>query len=112
MGLDWVVVGGEFGPNARPMHTDWARGLRDQCKAADIPFLFKQWGKWVGEDQKKFPVRTPVERWSGSGGTQLSTHDTSKDETVATLMCREGKRAAGRLLDGVLHDEYPKDKRQ
>lgn len=40
--LDWVIVGGESGPNARPMHPDWARGLRDQCKAAGVPFFFKQ----------------------------------------------------------------------
>ena len=42
--LDWVIVGGESGPGARPMHPDWARDLRDQCEAAGVPFLFKQWG--------------------------------------------------------------------
>ena len=45
-GLNWVVVGGESGPGSRPMHPDWARGLRDQCAEADVPFLFKQWGDW------------------------------------------------------------------
>lgn len=44
--LDWVIVGGESGPGARPMHPDWARSLRDQCAAAGVPFLFKQWGEW------------------------------------------------------------------
>jgi protein gp37 len=43
-GLDWVIVGGESGPGARPMDEDWATGLRDQCLAAGIPFFFKQWG--------------------------------------------------------------------
>lgn len=43
--IDWVICGGESGPNARPMHPDWARGLRDQCQAAGVPFFFKQWGK-------------------------------------------------------------------
>jgi protein gp37 len=42
--LDWVVVGGESGPGARPMDPAWARSLRDQCAAADVPFLFKQFG--------------------------------------------------------------------
>jgi len=42
LGIDWVIVGGESGPNARPMHPDWARSLRDQCVAAGVPFLFKQ----------------------------------------------------------------------
>lgn len=44
--IDWVVVGGESGPKARPMHPDWARSLRDQCVAAGVPFFFKQWGEW------------------------------------------------------------------
>jgi protein gp37 len=44
--LDWVIVGGESGPKARPMHPDWARSLRDQCAAAGVPFFFKQWGEW------------------------------------------------------------------
>jgi protein gp37 len=44
--IDWVIVGGESGPNARPMHPDWARSLRDQCQAAGVPFMFKQWGEW------------------------------------------------------------------
>jgi len=42
--LDWLIVGGESGPGARPMHPDWARSLRDQCAAASVPFFFKQWG--------------------------------------------------------------------
>jgi len=50
--LDWVIVGGESGPKARPMHPDWARSLRDQCAAAGVPFLFKQWGTF-GEDGQR-----------------------------------------------------------
>ncbi len=42
--LDWVIVGGESGPKARPMHPDWARSLRDQCQAAGVPFFMKQMG--------------------------------------------------------------------
>jgi len=41
-GLDWVIVGGESGPGARPMHPDWARAIRDQCVVAGVPFFFKQ----------------------------------------------------------------------
>jgi len=48
--LDWVIIGGESGPGARPMQADWARSVRDQCQAAGIPFLFKQWG---GVNKKK-----------------------------------------------------------
>ena len=42
--LDWIICGGESGPGSRPMHPDWARSIRDQCLAANVPFLFKQWG--------------------------------------------------------------------
>jgi len=43
-GIDWVIVGGESGPRARPMDPAWAREIRDQCLAASVPFFFKQWG--------------------------------------------------------------------
>lgn len=43
-GIDWVIVGGESGRQARPMQPEWARSLRDQCTAAGVPFFFKQWG--------------------------------------------------------------------
>jgi len=46
-GLDWVIVGGETGPGARPMHPDWVRSVRDQCQEAEVPFFFKQWGGWL-----------------------------------------------------------------
>ncbi len=49
--LDWVVAGGESGPQARPTHPDWAWSLRDQCAAADVPFLWKQWGDWSSVNQ-------------------------------------------------------------
>jgi protein gp37 len=43
-GIHWVIVGGESGSGARPMHPDWARDIREQCRAAGVPFFFKQWG--------------------------------------------------------------------
>jgi protein gp37 len=43
-GIDWVIVGGESGPKARPMDPAWVSDIRDQCVAADVPFFFKQWG--------------------------------------------------------------------
>jgi len=94
-GINWVIVGGESGPNARPMHPDWVRGIRDQCQAAGVPFLFKQWGEWLpyGQDGEADDVSM-----YGKG-------------TVATLnghgMQRIGKHAAGRLLDGREWNEFP-----
>ena len=84
--IDWVVVGGESGPKARPMHPQWARSVRDQCAAAGVPFLFKQWGEW----------------WPNC----MLNEDGSRDESTM-WMDRVGKKAAGRLLDGVKHDGYP-----
>jgi protein gp37 len=49
-GIDWVIVGGESGPNARPIESKWVLDLRDQCRHARIPFFFKQWG---GRNKKK-----------------------------------------------------------
>ncbi|CCK64156.1 Conserved protein of unknown function [Mycobacterium canettii CIPT 140070017] len=43
-GIHWVIAGGESGPNYRPMEIDWARGIRDECRDADVAFFFKQWG--------------------------------------------------------------------
>lgn len=91
--LDWVVVGGESGPNARPMHPDWARSLRDQCAAAGVPFLFKQWGEWAPEPDE-------------CDGTACRYMNHAWPD--GTLAHRVGKKAAGRLLDGAQHDNYPK----
>ncbi|MBP7649541.1 MAG: phage Gp37/Gp68 family protein [Phenylobacterium sp.] len=87
--IDWIVCGGESGPKARPIHGDWARSLRDQCAAAGVPFLFKQWGEWLPAGQDGNPEHDPFEI-------------NASDSPV-----RIGKAAAGRLLDGSLHDGYP-----
>lgn len=48
-GIDWVIVGGESGPNARPMKKEWVLNIKRQCAEQGVPFFFKQWGTW-GED--------------------------------------------------------------
>lgn len=52
-GIHWVIVGGESGPLARPMHPDWARGIRSQCEAQGATFFFKQWGGWGSDGQRR-----------------------------------------------------------
>ncbi len=91
---DWVVAGGESGRNARAMHPDWARRLRDQCSAAGVPFLFKQWGEWL-------PIRGHREH------LELPPADREWIRLDDETMVRVGKRAAGRQLDGRVWDEYP-----
>ncbi|MCE4544633.1 MULTISPECIES: phage Gp37/Gp68 family protein [unclassified Caballeronia] len=88
-GVHWVIVGGESGRGARPMHPDWARSLRDQCKRAGVPFLFKQWGEWLGAHQDGSPEHEPLEL-------------NASDDPI-----RVGKKAAGRKLDGATHDGFP-----
>jgi protein gp37 len=96
--LDWVIVGGESGPHARPMHPDWARGLRDQCAAAGVPFFFKQHGEWIGvPDLRQLP---------GGSGPGFGAFDHCRYDPDAEAV-RVGKRAAGRLLDGREHDAMP-----
>jgi protein gp37 len=85
----WVIAGGESGPGARPMHPDWVRSLRDQCAAAGVPFLFKQWGAW----------------WPGEQGRLYREH--TIDFSDGQPMVRVGKLSAGRTIDGRTHTEFP-----
>lgn len=67
-GLDWVIVGGESGPGARPTHPDWVRSIRDQCAAAGVAFHFKQWGEWAPcPDASDWPYDKDYDRttWMG-----------------------------------------------
>ena len=95
--LDWVIVGGESGPGARPMHPDWARSLRDQCQATGVPFLFKQWGEWSpgyaehGNDLEYDAIVDAVQHEWPEGHCSFKV----------------GKKAAGRQLDGQTHDGFP-----
>jgi protein gp37 len=50
-GIQWVIVGGESGPKARPMREEWALNVKHQCEAQNVAFFFKQWGGW-GADGK------------------------------------------------------------
>jgi protein gp37 len=108
IGLDWVVVGGESGPKARPMHPDWVASLRDQCQDARVPFFFKQWGTWGPGPLLTFDQRCRTEaNFVRLDGTTHTYADREIYAASDVQMYRVGKRVAGRLLDGVLHDAYP-----
>jgi len=104
--LHWVICGGESGPKARPMHPDWARSLRDQCADAGVPFLFKQWGEWVEADRDGDTV-TATE----ASGIDLEERRYDLTAAHGAEFVRVGKKAAGRLLDGRTHDEWPEVRR-
>jgi protein gp37 len=83
--IHWVICGGESGLNARPMLPNWARSLRDQCAAAGVSFLFKQWGEWLPACQSDIPTATNPNH----------------------ISLRVGKKEAGRTLDGREHNDFP-----
>lgn len=98
--IHWVIVGGESGRNARPMHPQWARDLRDQCVEASVPYFFKQWGEWspVGQKVVSFPPKI-LDGMVHSFGDAPYPDDTTS--------VRIGKKRAGRDLDGRTWDEMP-----
>lgn len=102
--LSWVIVGGESGPDARPMHPEWARSLRDQCVAAGVPYFFKQWGEWG-------PARDATEpsilMWP-DGRSRSFVEGEPLTPPGWTHMARHGKKRAGRAhFDGRTWDQYP-----
>lgn len=121
--LDWVIVGGESGPRARPMHRDWARSIRDQCLGAGVPFFFKQWGDWLPERQAGLDGDTPCAMhpdcrdWGVlTGDGQFSTKATKwmdlpghYTDASEAYVYRLGKRNTGRLLDRRTWDEKPQN---
>ena len=116
-GIDWIIVGGESGKDARPMHPDWARSLRDQCQDAGVPFFFKQRGEWTWNEPGQFtvPPKPYTDRtmlMHPGGMTAMSKRNPFDPFAVghpnwATRITRVGKRAAGRLLDGRTWDQMP-----
>lgn len=133
--INWVIVGGESGANARPMHPDWALDLRDQCAAADVPFFFKQWGAWKAITQmeeaewqrlyvskKKAKAHEDQDVLDDVWGRRCMVdemclmRDGNHCDPLATdAWCGNGammgwnigKTAAGRLLDGSEHSAMP-----
>jgi protein gp37 len=131
-GIAWVIVGGESGPGARPMHPDWVRSIRDQCRAAGVAFFFKQWGEWhpIGPvyqvcrcgavcdcDDRHEEISEEVlaeedshheVRWFGADGFgEYSRAQIQPYGRTPWWLTRVGKRRAGRELDGRTWDEYP-----
>ncbi len=100
--LDWVIVGGESGHGARPMHPDWVRSLRDQCAAAGVSFHFKQWGEWVPNGQQS--CRDALLHGDRAART-VRFHDFQ--DLAQTRSTWVGTKAAGRLLDGIEHNGFP-----
>lgn len=100
--LDWIIVGGESGKGARPMHPDWARSIRDQCASTGTAFFFKQWGEFAPAFDKDL---RPLRHHPWNGDDQRAVARGAATAQQATR--RIGKRQAGRFLDGVQHNAMP-----
>jgi protein gp37 len=113
--LNWVVVGGESGPGARPMYPDWARSLRDQCTASGVPFFYKQagqytaaWGQPLDGDSWLHTSGVQTAWHVGDGHLRRGEGEFRSPNGLCVLMRRwRSKHDAGRTLDGRTWDEYP-----
>lgn len=84
---EWIICGGESGPGARPMASDWVRSIRDVCLKFNYPFFFKQWGEFIPKDQ---------------------IIDFDKSDLYAKMdFIKQGKKHTGNILDGVVYNQFP-----
>jgi len=109
--IQGVILGGETGPRARPMHPDWVRKVRDDCATAGVPFLFKQWGEWYPDSDlgQIKDTKRPGQCRKGQPScyAHLLGEAGSSDRETDILMRRVGSKSAGRLLDGREHNDMP-----
>lgn len=98
--IDWAIVGGESGTNARPMHPGWAKSIRDQCVEAGTPFFFKQWGEYIG-GYNDLPDELQGRVNDGIGKFDMTTMGDGLP------MYNFGKHKTGRLLDGREWNQFP-----
>ena len=108
-----IIGGGESGPNARPCHPDWQRAARDFCQPRGIAYFFKQWGEWSPREWKADQGTHAMHRNApGYGAFQkIQSHPNSIERTSTgegwQAFAKLGKKAAGRLLDGIEHNGFP-----
>ena len=126
--LDWVIIGGESGPRARPMHPYWAAGIIDQCRKHHVPVFFKQWGEWgpsgvdhrTGEPEFLYLYK-PEEWWAHPEAKAVGNIGLSIDGTIThaetdvvlpvnfpvVMMRKNGKKNNGDKISGLEIKEFP-----
>jgi protein gp37 len=98
--LDWVIAGGESGPQARPAHPDWFRSLYYQCQASNVPFFFKSWGEWA-------PVKKEGDTLTLTGTCNFTDKPKWHEFQDGQVMAKIGKRASGASIDGKEYMQRP-----
>lgn len=117
--LDWVIVGGESGSKARPMNPRWVEKIQQDCEKANVPFFFKQWGEWIGLNNKNKYVPNLAEStfyYETMEEDELAVYEVKLNNIRRNLhmfpddemVLRVGKHKAGRLLNGKEFNEFPK----
>lgn len=104
--LDWVIVGGESGFGARPMHPNWLRLLRDQCAGAGVPLIFKQWGEYVHQVDAHMSIEPSI--YLHQDGRTATEKEALAAGGSWAGMFKPGKHIAGRKIDGEELNGYPK----
>jgi len=105
-GIDWVIVGGESGPNARGCKAEWVRNILVQCKNQNVPFFFKQWGEWVSGPQIDYELI--------KNKYKKNFHKVGDSYCLLNVECKTdygyklGKKYTGCKLDGLEYKEYPR----
>jgi protein gp37 len=106
--IDWVICGGETGPEARPVHPDWILKIKNQCITTDVPFFFKQWGEYspTVEWAKPNSITPEKIRWVKPSGKVVKTGIGQMYDGDA-LMHRGGSKNTGNRLNGKVFEQFP-----
>lgn len=106
--LDWVIVGGESGPHARPMLSSWAGSIQEQCEAAGVAFFFKQNGEWIDAGHEEFgKLPTAQFTYINSHGVPWGKDVPLDEDSDVNTMKRVGKKRSGDTLYGKIYHEFP-----
>lgn len=109
--IDWVIVGGESGHNARPMHKNWVELIQNQCEQSDIAFFFKQWGEFRNQISLEdgISIDKDPDLWINNDAEILKDEQQALEaDGTWTGLYRLGKKKAGRLIDSKSYDAIPK----
>lgn len=96
--LDWVIVGGETGPNARPMNPEWVYSIRDQCVSTNTPFFFKRWGKYQY-----------CEKCYGTGIFEVGSKEIKKARCPACFGEKYIEVRNQLAIEGIIYHQFPKE---
>lgn len=118
-GIDWVIAGGESGPNARPMHAHWVNNILKQCEKQNVPFFFKQWGEWMDgscsykNTEKIMQINGDLIDYTQEAIKEYLKHfhlsGAEYQKLMPRVVSRVGKKKASSCIDGREFKNYPEE---